>query len=1246
MRRVTGATGRLWVWSSLLLSLAFGRVGAQQRTDVVHGRVTGSDTAGISGATVAVLVAPGTPPKITRTDARGAYSITIENGGGAYTVAVNMLGYAPQRRQIAREGDKPIPAVDFKLVPVAANLSAVRSTGQRPKATRSDARGEFTPGASVSYLGLSGGLSGDVTGDLTAALSTLPGITVTPNATGLPTISAFGVDGGQNNTVLNGLGFGSQPPRDGFFVSVVQSTYDPGRGGFAGVQLALRMSPGSNFITQSVHGTLDAPSLQWTTPVASHLGNQYDQQVVSGVLSGPIVPDKAFYAFSYQVNHRASDLPTLVTDDPGALLALHVSPDSVARLLAALGPDGIPLRTSGSSTNRFTTEGRFAARLDYAPTPPQLPPGFVLFNSLNPTSDAYNIQFGGDWRSQGGAGIGPTSLPATGAGQTHRDGWLQATAAKYIPWDVLSETNVSVNASDDLNQPNLLAPSARILVNSTLDDGSIGVSSVQVGGSGAARTDTRAWSTELRQELSRYTWDRHHETTITLDGTLDHYSIDQSSGLGAFSFNSLEDFINDAPASFSRSLTGSVRAGEGETGAIGLGDIYGPNDRFRAQYGLRLEGNRLGVHPAYNQLVESTFGLRTDHVPSTVSLAPMAGFSWSTPWSIEHGPSFGPRGVSRFQLSGGVREYRGTISTRMIDGYARQTGLADAIQQLFCVGAAAPTPDWRTYVAGAGVPSACADGSTGTVLAQQAPPVALFAPDYQLLESWRPTLSLLSRFPNTVVTLGGTMTYNRHVPGIYDVNFAGAPRFTLSDEANRPVYVSAGSIVPGTGTASYTESRVSTAFSHVAESRSDLSATARTLIATVSLAPRIAFATQVFWNGSLSYAYTDAREQFYGFSGAGSTAGDPRERLEGSSSTPRHVVTLTGNVRFPTLGYIQLSARAQSASLYSPMVAGDVNGDGYSNDRAFVFDPAHTSDPAVASAMQSLLSNAPSYARDCLRRQLGEIAGRNSCTGPWSMPMLNLTLAPDSYLLHLGNRANVSMYVNNILSGADQLVHGAGHLHGWGQYAYTDPTLLTVRGFDHATNRFTYTVNPLFGNTSVFRSTFRAPFTVSLDVRLEVGPDRESQYIENNMRPGKGEKPDSLSLQQIKNKIAPRPFNPLDAILQRKDSLNLTEAQVDSMTKLSKVFAVYRDSVITDLARYLVSRRGNYDGDEVRGRWHRAGIANYIAARNLAASVRGLFTPAQMEKLRADLSLGTFITTDYTPEEIKRLLRGPIMTLP
>src|SRR2546427_6285041 len=67
----------------------------------------------------------------------------------------------------------------------------------------------------------------------------------------------------------------------------------------------------------------------------------------------------------------------------------------------------------------------------------------------------------------------------------------------------------------------------------------------------------------------------------------------------------------------------------------------------------------------------------------------------------------------------------------------------------------------------------------------------------------------------------------------------------------------------------------------------------------------------------------------------------------------------------------------------TPIAGSDINGDGAKNDRAFIFNPALTADTAIANGMQALLAAAPSPIRSCLRRQLGGIAGPNSCTGPW-----------------------------------------------------------------------------------------------------------------------------------------------------------------------------------------------------------------------------------------------------------------------
>ena len=68
---------------------------------------------------------------------------------------------------------------------------------------------------------------------------------------------------------------------------------------------------------------------------------------MSGTASGPIVLDHVYYASSFQFQRRTSALPSLISADPAALVALRISPDSVQRLLLALAPTGIPVQTAG-----------------------------------------------------------------------------------------------------------------------------------------------------------------------------------------------------------------------------------------------------------------------------------------------------------------------------------------------------------------------------------------------------------------------------------------------------------------------------------------------------------------------------------------------------------------------------------------------------------------------------------------------------------------------------------------------------------------------------------------------------------------------------------------------------------------------------------------------------------------------------------------------------------------------------------
>jgi hypothetical protein len=604
-------------------------------------------------------------------------------------------------------------------------------------------------------------------------------------------------------------------------------------------------------------------------------------------------------------------------------------------------------------------------------------------------------------------------------------------------------------------------------------------------------------------------------------------------------------------------------------------------------------------------------------------------------------------GSPRGTLSGGVRQYRGSIAARTLESYIRQTGLPDAIRQLYCVGSATPSANWNAFnSSSSNVPTTCADGSAATPLAQNTPPVALYGPDWELFESWRPQLNMSWQIrPELSFNGGATYTLNRNAPSVYDVNFRNQPRFTLASEGGRPVYVSASSIIPSTGAEAWTESRVSNLFAHVAESRADLHSDTKTLSGGLSW---FQFNTTPFansWNVSTSYTFSDSREQYRGF--LQTTSGDPTTIGWSRGTQARHAITMTVGHRRANFAFFSLFGRIQSGQFYTPLVIGDVNGDGYSNDRAFIFNPATTTDTAIANPISTLIAGGTAGARKCLQRQLGTIAGRNSCTGPWSFSNLSLQIQPDAYRVGLGNRGQVSLFVNNILSGLDQALHGADKLHGWGQQSFVDQTLMTVRGYDPAKQRFIYAVNPQFGSTTVFRNTFRAPFQLTVDFRMEVGPDRESQILADLLTPRKADGVARFSEQQIRAKIM-RGFNPVDQLLMVKDSLKLTPAQVDSMTKIGQRNLAVRDSIAGRVAKYLFERNGDFSGAEVRAVWHNAGIATYTSYFKTMRSIIDLFTPEQIERAKTVPQTAGLVTQikALSEADLPMLFRTPLGQLP
>jgi hypothetical protein len=1183
-----------------------------QAVDVLQGHVRGSGASVVPNASVTVTARDGTERTI-RTDSQGAYKITFAAGSGPYKVAVRMLGFAPQTKQVAAPAaGAALQSVDFQLEFAAQTLAPVAVKAVRQKPQRD--RGNTGVGEAGLTADLTTGMGGDVGGDLAAALGTVPGLLITPDPNGgLPAISAFGLSGDQNSLTLNGMNFGAGSiPRDGLAVRVTTSTYDPGRGGFSGVQTNLRLASGANLVNKTVHLTGEHPSLQGASPSAANLGAQYSRGIVSGAWSGPIIEDKSFYSTSYQVSRRTSDFVSLTTADAASLQSLGVSADSVARLESLFGPLGIPVSTRAVPSDRLTTSASFLSRFDWAP------------NVTSRSGNIFYVIAGGNWLDNAGTRGSPTALASHGADARSWAAQIQANSARYIR-SVLNEANLGFVSSSSRSTPYLTMPDGRLTLNSTFADGTAGSSVLRFGGNSGAESNARTWALQGRNETSWLTMNAKHQYKATIDARFTHdQSTQNSNRYGTFAYNSLSDFAAGTPASFTRTLTSRDTRGSEFIGAVGVGDVYRRSPRTRFQYGVRLEGNRFGNAPAANPAVESLFSRSTTHVPNAFALAPMLGFTRQ--YAKWNGGNF----------TGGVREYVGTLSSQAVQNVARQTGLPSGVQQLSCVGAAVPLPVWISYATDPGaIPETCADGTGGTVFSQTTPPVTLFAPNYDPSRRWGASLGWSGRVKTSWIgSVTGNYSLNLHRPSTFDLNFNPTARFSLDAEGGRPVYVTPASIVSSSGAISTVDSRVHQEFAQVTELRSDLRSDAKQII--FGIAPvasdripgsHMAVSYRAYYTLNLN------REQVRGF-GGGTTDGDPRTVSWSTSGLPQHSFQMITSIRIPRWINIDAFARISSGRKYTPMIAGDINGDGQSNDRAFVFDPAATADTAVTRGMSTLLGKGSRATRDCLSAQLRHVAARNSCNAPWT-PSMNLAISVDPNRVGLGDRGSISLVVTNVLAAFDQLVHGSGHLRNWGAPAAPDPTLLTVRGFDPVANRYRYDVNPLFGSTVASRAVSRIPFAIAIDVQLRLGPDRDAQMLRGFLKPTRADATPVLTATQIKQRLDNDAQNNFADIAGRKNAVKLTQQQVDALTSLAKQFDAHRDSIYVKLSEYLASVQGKYKTPAVKRVWH----DNFVAIARVyvlnAPTVRRILSDEQFAAL--PVSMTAFFDMDLAQfEELMR----------
>jgi hypothetical protein len=1143
---------------TLLLAVGATLLRAQTVTDIIRGRVSTDSSRVVVGASVFVTRGPDRAFKQSTTDSAGRYSVAFENGTGDYLVAVTSVGLKSARRRVQRQNTERELVADFVLGADVSTLAAVKVVASKPeRADNSVGPTELETGTSERWIdGVNGQLPPSMIGNLNAIAGNTPGVTQGVNG---PSILGSGAS--SNLTTLNGMALpgGTLPRAARVDTRVTGATFDPVRGGFSGANTDVQLGAGSrNYQERNGFVTVDAPSLQATDAIGQSLGARYGAVRGSAGANGYLVPHYATYNVAVELSRSTSDPATLFSGDARALQSAGVPLDSVSRLQGAALNVGLPTAGNGIPAVRESSAITWLGRLD------------DIRDSLNTRQLTSYVSVARD----GAQGFAPLAATSTGGRSTNRAIGAQVQVASFLGTArrVLNQSKLGVSQTRSSGDPYLSLPGASVLVRS-----SDGIVPLSIGGNAAFdRSETRAtaegsnltvWNARGRRHAFKvFGWAR-------VDGLSDVGGADL---LGRYTFNSIGDFTAARPSGYSRTLTQPASDGSAWNAAMAFAHQWYPTKRFSVLYGARVEGNGFASSPSANPELDNALGVKSGAAPATLHVSPRVGFSYSYSRTKENGNGMWMNRAGTFYrttsgvIRGGIGEFRDLLRPDILADASSRTGLSGSTQSFLCTGAAVPIPDWPKFLQDVNaIPRACVDG--GGALTDNAPPATLIARNYQVPRSWRASLDWYTNFHWLQVKWNNLVSWDLSQPSVRDANFAGVARFTLAQEGGRPVYVSTAGIDPSTGAVSPAESRKSAAFGAVDVRGSELRGYGGQT--TITLAPDLLRTRNVPLGlyGLLAYTLQSSRRQYLGFDGT--AAGDPTQREWAPGvNDARQIVSLQGGFSLERLGTVTFFARAQSGLPFTPIVQGDINGDGRSGDRAFVPSRTLPINATLATQLQTLLASGSPSARNCVSAFAGQIVPRNGCRGPWTAT-LNMQLRPN--LPKALQRLNANLYLENVLGGVDQLVHGGGGLRGWGGAATPNPVLLIPRGFDASTRAFTYDINPRFAETRPSRTTLRVPFRVTLDFQLRLSTDYSLQELRRALSPVRvGKRWEPRTADSLTSLYLQETSSIHTALLSESDSLFLTPEQISGLRAAESAFAERVRVIYRDLGQYLAQFAG------------------------------------------------------------------------
>ena len=190
-------------------------------------------------------------------------------------------------------------------------------------------------------------------------------------------------------------------------------------------------------------------------------------------------------------------------------------------------------------------------------------------------------------------------------------------------------------------------------------------------------------------------------------------------------------------------------------------------------------------------------------------------------------------------------------------------------------------------------------------------------------------------------------------------------------------------------------------------------------------------------------------------------------------------------------------------------------------------------------------------------------------------------------------------------------------------------TLLSVRGFDPATNRYVYTVNERFGATSAGSNAIRIPFQVGIQLRYTLGQSGfAGAFGGGRARPGGGDGPGigggarggAAGGGEFANRFGSLIPNPIREILELRIGLKLSDDQEKQLTVLSDSIVARNTTLAGELQTEMAKLGANADGARMmavvrprRGAAQRRAQAALDAAKAILTAEQWNYLPDRLK---------------------------------